>query len=74
MTKRNTRKQIVRTPAQWQQDASKIETSTVQYWRMGVMVTAQMTKERAQELVRGGSAFVITSQAIGAIINGSMEA
>jgi hypothetical protein len=72
MTRKSNRKPIVRTPAAWQQDASQIETATVQYWRNGVMITAQMTKESAQSLVRDGAAFVICRQAIGAVIDGSM--
>ena len=48
----------------------RIKTETVQYWRNGIMVTAQMTKATAKELVKNGEAFVISSQAIGAIIDG----
>jgi len=45
-------------------DPNRIETETVQYWRNGVMVTAMMTRETAQELVRTGQAYVISGQAI----------
>ncbi len=57
-------------PQAWQTDPSLIDTETVQYWRDGVMLTAQMKKERARELVETGQAFVITGQAIGTILNG----
>lgn len=48
-------------------DANRIKTDRVQFWRNGIMVTAMMTRERACELVRDGLAYVISSQAIGAI-------
>ena len=57
-------------PTGHQLDPKRIETDTVQYWRNGVMMTAQMSNATAQEMVRDGRAFVISSQAIGAIING----
>ncbi len=50
----------------WQTDPQNIETETVQAWcKNGGMLTAQMTRERARELVRLGRAFVISVQAIG---------
>lgn len=54
----------------WQKNPESIKIERVQYWRRGIMLTAQMTKEAAQELVENGEAFVITGQAIGAVING----
>ncbi len=56
-----------RLPKPWQLEPERIKTSTVQYWKHGTMITAMMTKETAQELVKGKKAFVITSQAIGAL-------
>ena len=55
-------------------EADKIETARVQYWRNGVMLTAQMTREQAQELVTAGEAFVITGQAVGAIVDSKKSA
>jgi uncharacterized metal-binding protein len=59
-----------RTPKEWQKNPEAIKTDKVQYWRNGIMLTAQMTKQTAQELVKNGSAFVICEQAIGALDNG----
>ena len=42
-----------------------IRTETVQLWKNGVMITAQLSKEEAKEMVKSGKAFVITGQAIG---------
>lgn len=53
------------TAQSWQTDPDSLETEKVQFWKGGTMMTAQMTKEHAQELVRSGRAFVISSQAIG---------
>ena len=55
-------------------EADKIETAKVQYWRNGIMLTAQMTREQARKLVEAGEAFVITGQAIGAIVDGKKSA
>lgn len=52
----------------------RIKTKTVQYWRNGIMMTAQMSQSAARELVRKGGAFVISSQAIGAIVDGKKSA
>ena len=54
----------------WQHDPEQINTNNVQFWHNGIMVTAQMTKATAQEKVRNGTAFVISGQAIGAMVNG----
>ena len=42
-----------------------IKTEEVQLWKDSIMVTAQLSKEKAKEMVREGKAFVISSQAIG---------
>lgn len=55
-------------------EANKIKTAKVQYWKNGIMLTAQMTREQAQKLVEAGEAFVITDQAIGAIVDGKRTA
>ncbi len=55
-------------------EANKIKTAKVQYWRNGIMLTAQMTREQARKLVDDGEAFVITGQAIGAIVDGKRTA
>ncbi len=68
-----TRQPIIRRPAVWQTDPSMVTSRNVQFWHKGMMVTAQMAKAWAQEKVRNGEAFVINQQAIGALINGSME-
>lgn len=54
-------------PQDWQKDPSKLETSHVQVWVNGSMVTAMMPLETARDRVRKGQSFVISSQAIGAI-------
>ena len=41
-----------------------ILTETVQLWKNGIMITAQLSKEKAKEMVRQRKAFVISSQAI----------
>lgn len=66
------RKQIIRTPKDWQKDPKQVTTPFVQYWRNGVMITAQVTNEKAREMVKNGVAFVMTDQAIGAMIDGQM--
>ena len=52
----------------WQKDSSHIDTNKVQYWRNDIMITAQMTKEHAKELVDSGRAIVITGQAIQSLV------
>lgn len=54
-------------PQDWQKDPSKLETSKVQVWVNGSMVTAQMPLETARKRVSDGLAFVICSQTIGAL-------
>lgn len=51
-------------------ESDKITTEKVQYWRNGIMLTAQMNQETAKQLIDTKQAFVITCQAIGAIIDG----
>jgi hypothetical protein len=51
----------------WQTNPDMIDTEKVQYWRNEVMITAQMPKAKARELVADGKAIVITGQAINAI-------
>jgi len=46
-----------------------LETDKVQYWHKGVMLT-NISKAAAQQMIRDGLAFVITSQAIGAMQDG----
>ena len=57
-------------PTEQQMNPSRVETATVQFWRNGVMATAQMTRETARQMVREGQAFVISGQAVGAMENG----
>ena len=52
-------------PTEWQRDAQNIKTEKVQFWRKGVMITAQMTRGRAQKMVEVGLAYVISAQAVG---------
>lgn len=50
----------------WQLNPDSIKTKQVQLWtQSGVMLTAELTRTEAQEMVRKGIAFVITDQAIG---------
>lgn len=51
-----------------------LDTETVQYWVNGSMLTAQMPLATARQMVDDGRAFIITSQAIGAITNGKRNA
>ena len=51
----------------WQKDPNNITTDTVQFWVNGIMITAQLTKEEAQQKLREGKAFVISEQAIGSV-------
>ena len=62
-----------RTPQQWQQDPNQVQSERVQFWSNGVMVTAQMSCSEAQDRVWTGRAFVISSQAIGAMVAGEMR-
>ena len=66
-------KRIIRTPKDWQLNPDNIETVFVQFWRNGVMITSQMTNEAAKKAVKAGTAFVISGQAIGAMIDGKMS-
>ena len=50
---------------EWQRDGENIKTAEVQYWRNGIMITAQMPRENAQTAVKTGVAYVISAQAIG---------
>ena len=54
----------------WQFEAESIDTDKVQWWRNGVMLTAQLAKADACEMVERGTAYVISGQAIGVIYNG----
>jgi len=59
----------VYTPTPWQRNPLNIRTDAdepIQYWRDGDMITA-VSSAAAQDLVRRGKAFVITSYAIGAL-------
>lgn len=58
------------TPKAWQKDVNNIKTAKVQFWQNGIMVTAQMDRMKARELVATHQAFVISTQAIGALKNG----
>lgn len=53
--------------SKWQQDPQNLKTKTAQFWRNGIMITARMTQERAQYMVKVGIAYVISTQAIGHI-------
>ena len=53
-----------------QRDPNRVTSQNVQYWANGVMRTAQMTQDQARQQVRDGTAFVITSQAVGAVVDG----
>ncbi len=48
-------------------DPMRLKAERVQYWRDGIMLTAQMPLEEARRLVAEGRAYVITDQAIGDI-------
>lgn len=54
-------------PTEWQTNPENIKTERVQYWNDCCMLTAQMIKEEAQELVKNKKAFIITEQAIGVL-------
>ena len=61
------------TPAEWQQNPDNVTTKTVQFWRHGVMISAMVSLENARQAIRDGSAFVISTQAIGALTNGKYD-
>lgn len=69
--KRNNKKREYR-PHSWQLDPNALCTKSneVQYWHNGLMVTGQMPKAKAQALVANGEAFVISEQAVGAMVDG----
>ena len=54
-------------PQDWQKDPAKITEPMVQYWRHGIMVTAQYRRDAARAAVINSEAFVMTGQAIGAL-------
>ncbi len=55
-------------------DPMRLKAERIQFWRNGIMVTAQMPLETARRLVAEGEAYVITDQAIGDIRElGSLE-
>ena len=56
--------------SKWQQDPQNIKSKTAQFWRDGIMITAQMTQERARYMVKVGIAYVISTQAIGLLVDG----
>ena len=53
----------------FQKNPESISTDTVQLWRNGIMITAQLTKKDAQEMIKKEKAFCITDQAIGYILD-----
>lgn len=57
-------------PKGWQLDPEMIDTEKVQYWHNGIMLTANITRENAQRMITKNEAFVISSQAIGSMLNG----
>jgi hypothetical protein len=57
------------TPLDWQMDPSRIETERVQIWKGNTMM-GLVARGDAQQAVRDGRAFVISSQAIGNLVNG----
>jgi len=60
-------------PSGWQLDANNIKTETVQYWQHGIMKTAQITNADARRMINDGVAFVISDQAIGAMVDGRSD-
>ncbi|OAQ20333.1 hypothetical protein [Thermosulfurimonas dismutans] len=65
------RKELI---SQAKRDPMRLKAERIQYWRNGIMVTAQMPLETARRLVAEGEAYVITDQAIGDIRElGSLE-
>ena len=62
-----------RTPQAWQVDPSNVKTNKVQFWSNGTMVTAEMNQVNARQAVSEGRAFVMTEQAVGAMVNGQMS-
>lgn len=50
----------------WQADSSNIDTTKVQFWKNGIMIT-RIKQSEAIRRVDNGIAFVISSQAIGHI-------
>jgi hypothetical protein len=57
-------------PSGKQLDAGEVTSRRVQLWRNGVMITAMLTLAEARQMVTERTAFVISDQAIGAMIDG----
>ena len=68
MAKRTTK---TNKPVAWQTNPAYITTDMVQYWLRGSFV--KVTKAEAITKINQGKAFVISGQAIGALVNGKME-
>ena len=54
-------------PTADQMNANYLDTNTVQFWVNGIMMTAQMSLSDARKMINNGRAFIISSQAIGAV-------
>lgn len=63
---------INKKPMAWQKDQNQLETKNVQLWQNGNMV-GLISLQKARGMVNEGSAFVITGQAIGTLVNGFMR-
>lgn len=50
---------------EWQLNPNSVNSQNIQLWSPDIMLTAKLRKEEAQQMVRDGRCFVITSQAIG---------
>jgi hypothetical protein len=57
-------------PSGKQLDAEQVTSRRVQLWRNGVMITAMLTLTEARQMVTERTAFVISDQAIGTMIDG----
>jgi hypothetical protein len=70
---KNNTTSTIRQPEAWQTNSNNVDRPFVQFWSMGVMVTAQMKLAEARLLVETGNAFVICTSAIGLLTNGGMD-
>lgn len=62
-------------PHGWQLESSSLctQSNQVQYWHNGLMA-GLIDKSEAQKFVRNGVAFVISEQAVGAMVDGVSHA
>ena len=59
-------------PKEWQMNANSISGTKIQLWKNGIMLSL-ISIDSAREMISNKNAFVISNQAIGAMLNGAMK-